>query len=325
LKKKIGTVLMATVLTCNMSLAYTIGYHYHDYDMGNPYMSEDNKKLKQFGVCSESWCGDSINKTVHTYRGPAAEIEINHKVDNKVTEVDENKIYFEQGITLVKDGASVNVDGVKISGGDYNLIGYEYNYDGKKKLEENPGDDYGNSKWNDNLSYSLALDDKSLGNNESITVPEKLGKHTLKLTVTDEYPGETDTATTSFYVGPYPTIYYNATLQDSNTDKHIDTLSIDNIKMTCTYQPQSLTFQLYNKNGKIIEWDSVSGVLKSDKRIDNYGYNVTFSGFSKELWNLDPMDNYYLMVIVNDGRKGRTPDTVSAISPKYAKFGNPGF
>ena len=154
--------------------------------------------------------------------------------------------------------------------------------------------------------------------------------HTLSVTATDTYYSTTNVAAASksFYIGPYPTVYFNAHLTDNNQSDHHDTIKIDNIKLLSTYEPESLTIYIY-ANGKC----QTATVSRSGKPTD-YVVNGTAIGYiskfdsitiehqNSNLDNIVPSTAPYIMVKVNDGRSGTSNYPTNPKVAKFAKFNN---
>lgn len=308
-------------------------------------------------------CKDECRRTKqpkrsYTFNNPTAKLEVTSRNNNVV---DDTKTYYEQGVVL-KKGSDYELQGktndrttitknvsyyVRDDGTYRNKYIYTSKLENILKIRKN----------------EISSDEEviSTGDISQINLPNDIGNYKLIYEAHDiieleegyKYPDEeweyddpyevatrVAKAEVDLCVGPYPIVYYNAILADNNQDSHIDTIKVENIKMTCTYFPKDgVTFKLYNKNGYIMDVgiaELVDSNPENSERSDGLGYNVELQSFSKSLgYNIDPMEDYYLMVIPNDGRTG-TPEpkkdgttglylAITPNAPKYAKFDNPGF
>lgn len=317
----------------------------------------DNGDLSVYALYENCDCDRDVcsyrdqPEEVYTFDAPVADIEFNIK-NNKVVKTGE--IYYEQGVTI-KEGTDYALE-LEINNGIYkdsctvekrnNSTGkliyttkYKYEFKneiGKKGLTlgENKIDEVSAVELDYDMGeYLLKLEAEDVIKRTKVT--ERKNKDETEYTEISNSTTITATRSASdeieIYIGPYPTIYYEATLDDNNKDSHIDTLSIKNMKMTCTYEPESITFELYNKYGKVECFNPTFTIEKDTEmteRSDELGYNIDLrlrDPYSLQLdRNINPNDDYYLKVLVNDERSG-VPDTARPDAPKYAKFGNPGF
>lgn len=161
------------------------------------------------------------------------------------------------------------------------------------------------------------------------------GKHTLTTTVDDRYyEGNSGSKTETFYVGPYPTVYFNTHLTDANVtgdyNDHKDTIEIENIRLLSTYRPSALIFEIH-ANGKTHTITASPTQYKDYSANDGtkVGYITTFGDLrinssASPFGNIDPNSDPYIMVRVIDGRGEITSEYANApsnpVKPKYARY-----
>lgn len=278
--------------------------HSHDYDW-------EINRYAPHKASKECSCG-STSKT-YSYNDPSLDFSLN--MHNDVTSPDDILI-FEEGVTLTTDNYTFSPD----------------------HNDDDAPNDYPDSI--DTKTVSIDGDTAiSLNSTSNISLADySQGSHSIKAKTTDNYYKDYNqaTETVDFYIGPYPTIYYNAHLTDNNNpNEHYDTIKINNIKLLSTYLPNNLRLYIY-ANGKVHNITSSSpsiiGYQYAPDGVTKIGYitkydDITIQARDSILKNVLPTTKPYIMVRVNDNRPTSQPGSTIDIAKnpnvsKWAKFEN---
>lgn len=298
------SLVIASGIMCNHSYA---GYcSSHDYgSWSSPYYSSDHDRHVMSRKCTNQYF-DGVGNRKCTYKeyiefhNPTINLTMKNPTSNVPNS---SNYYFEEGMSLTS-GSVVTIT----------------SSNGENNTTASSKDSYTTNIYiNGTSNPTLNLSGYSLG-----------GPYSLTAKIKDTYyedDNEID-VTKTFYIGPYPTIYYNAHLIDGNVDgdysNHNDKIDIKNIKLLSTYEPTELKFELH-ANGTTKTFnayvDSVQPYFSTDGTTQ-IGYTSTFKPISNHSLgiNVNPTTTPYLKVLVIDGRGETGASETDPTKPKYAKY-----
>jgi len=289
MKKIKNIIILSIVFLINFSFCFADHYCWR---IGPYYYLRNNKYVKgYYDGCS---CRAYSLGTVFTFSN--VDFDFYVKQPDNVNSVD-GKVGFESGTKILLDTHFGFSNITKASSSSH---GYKDRVE-KKQTKLNGGS-YSNA-----TSYTLSTE----------------GQYTLTGRLKDRYPGNYDTDSEDFYVGPYPTVSCKVALTDDNIrDRHYDSIKITDIKLKSTYKPKELRFEIYKDNtytGKYVTVELDSFTTYST------GFNSKFKDISEPInlgMNFKPSEKINLRVRVVDGRGTGTSNSEKPNSPKYAKYQN---
>jgi len=341
------SLVLAGSMLCSQSYAFDIAKTHspHTYSEWEETTTEENTEATR--KCTHSGFYDDRGYLYcyvyqkYIYKSPTVSLTLSKPND---TTTPENRIIYEEGTSLpvgkaasylCKTNGDLNEDYVIEPGTEYCPMTPTYISSIPSDSQVSHTISIKNSDETTTLvSTTLSSEPNS---SSSLSLSGLSGEYKLISSFKDNKPGETVTATETFYVGPYPTIYYNAYLKDGNvttTDysNHKDTITIENIKLLSTYKPTELTFYVYegsNSEKAVFNTTPINDPNNfAPYMVDGVqiGYITEFKNVTFDIGkNINPLNNPYIMVRVIDDRPNTQAGSTLAqnINPnvnKFAKF-----